>query len=41
MNDRLQRRTAIGHAKPTGFDLGNHLSQTTPDRAKILDALVP
>src|SRR3546814_8566233 len=41
MNDRFQRRSAISDAEPTGFDFGDHLGETTPNRTEILDALVP
>src|SRR3546814_17805920 len=41
MNDRFQRRSAISDAEPTGFDFGDPLGETTPNRTEILDALVP
>src|SRR3546814_11736634 len=41
MNDRFQRRSAISDAEPTGFDFGDHLGETTPNRTELLDALVP
>src|SRR3546814_20462483 len=41
MNDRFQRRSAISDAEPTGFDLGDHLGETTPNRTELINALVP
>src|SRR3546814_10437636 len=37
MNDRFQRRSAISDAEPPGFDFGDHLGETTPNRTEILD----
>ena len=41
MNDRLQRRPAIGHAEPACFDLLDDLADAATDGAEILQTLVP
>jgi hypothetical protein len=40
-NDDLQRRSAVRVAKSARADFFDHFAQTTPDRTKVLDPLVP
>ncbi len=41
VDDRLQRRTAIGVAERVGADLVDDRLEAAPDRAEVLDALLP
>src|SRR3546814_16892349 len=40
MYDRFQRRSAISHTEPSGFDFRDNLGATPSDRTKVLEALL-